>query len=604
MTTFYRQYFTPALLLAIMLAAMLGSSWNDSAIFDETAHIPSGYGILFLRDYRLNPEHPPLAKALAALPLIAVKTIFPTDVKSWQEDINGQWDQGRVFLYESGNNADVILRLMRLPTMLLSLLLGLLLWLWAKKNFDRRVANLALFFYAFSPTVIAHSRFVTTDIAAMFGFFIGITTFILFLKNPSLKNTALAGLSFGAAMLMKFSLILLIPAYFVMIIGFAASQTELSVKRRLSKAGELAARALMAGAISIALIWVINAYAVWNYPPEREFRDARVVLSSFPMPQFVSADLWLIQHRLTRPLGQYFWGLLMVFQRTGGGNTQYFLGQITSEGSPLYFPLLYLLKETFAFHILTLMAILFAVLGVTRAGGKSAGKTIAWIRGHFIEFSSLSFIALYWLISIRSNLNIGVRHILPTFPFIYILVAKGIAGWLRPEENPEPEGWVNWLKKIYRLYIASLPKFAVIIFLLGWIAIGSLAAFPNYLSYFNFLGKGIDNGYKIATDSNYDWGQDLKRLASFAEDNGIEKIAVDYFGGGNPAYYLGDKFEPWWSGRGQYHGWFGVSANAQMGAWGKIGPGFSRKAEDSYEWLKPFRPVARAGKSIFIYRLP
>ena len=102
-------------ILAVMAGLMYFSALNDSAIMDELAHIPAGYSYLTQKDYRLNPEHPPLIKDLAALPLLFQKINFPTDTKAWQEDINGQWTQGAVFLYETGNDADKILFWMRLP---------------------------------------------------------------------------------------------------------------------------------------------------------------------------------------------------------------------------------------------------------------------------------------------------------------------------------------------------------------------------------------------------------------------------------------------------------------------------------------------------------
>ena len=128
------------------------------------------------------------------------------------------------------------------------------------------------------------------------------------------------------------------------------------------------------------------------------------------------------------------------------------------------------------------------------------------------------------------------------------------------------------------------------------------------------MGGSTREGYRIAVDSNYDWGQDLARLATFVKDQGIQNIRLDYFGGGNPPYYLGEAFEPWQSAKGypsiapgqarQDGIWFAVSASFQMGAYGEPARGFTRKPEDSYEWLKPFRPVGRAGTSIFIYHLP
>src|SRR3989344_3529578 len=169
--------------LAIMFFLMLFSALGESAIMDELAHIPAGYSYLTEKDMRLNPEHPPLIKDSAALPLLFLNLNFPTDQKFWTEDINGQWTAGSVFLYESGNNPDKILFWSRLPLIILAIIFGYMLFLWARGLYGNKIGLLTLFFYALSPTFIAHSRYVTTDLAAAFGFFIGIVSFVKFLKN-------------------------------------------------------------------------------------------------------------------------------------------------------------------------------------------------------------------------------------------------------------------------------------------------------------------------------------------------------------------------------------------------------------------------------------
>jgi hypothetical protein len=142
-----------------------------------------------------------------------------------------------------------------------------------------------------------------------------------------------------------------------------------------------------------------------------------------------------------------------------------------------------------------------------------------------------------------------------------------------------------------------------VIILLIWMVASVSASFPNFMTYYNELSGGERNGYNIAVDSNYDWGQDLKRLRQWTTENEIEKIYIDYFGGGQIKYYFGDRAEPWWSAKGPAHGWFAVSATFRQGAFGKTVAGFIRKPEDAYEWLKPYEPVARIG-SIFVYKLP
>lgn len=606
MTNALRPYAVPALLLGVMFGLMLSSSWSDSAIIDELAHVPAGYSYLFLRDYRLNPEHPPLAKLIAALPLAFTNVKFPIDVKSWAEDVNGQWDQGRIFLYEAGNDPDAILRLMRLPLMLLAVLLGWVIWSWTRGRFGVGTANLALFFYALSPTVIAHARFVTTDLAASFGFFIGIVAFIRFLESPTAGRALLAGLAFGTAQLLKFSLVLLVPIYALMLLAWVASRVDRSWPARLRLLAALSAKAVIIAVVAVALIWLVYAYAVWNYPPERQLRDAEFILTSFASRQAAEFDLALIQSDALRPLGQYLLGLFMVLQRAAGGNTQYFLGDVSAAGDTRYFPLLYLAKEPLALHVLTLTALWLAGRRVIASAQKRPASILAWINRRFPECSALAFIAVYWASSLSSTLNIGVRHVLPTFPFIYILVSKEIVAWLRFWPAVEAKSWRERLRSAWRIHVAPVPRQLFVGAMAAWLAASVLATHPYELSYYNELAGGTDRGYRIGVDSNYDWGQDLKRLAAFAEKNNVQNIALDYFGGGSPGYYLGGIFEPWWSAKGYppRGGWFAISATFQMGAYGTPVKGFTRRPEDSYEWLKPFRPVARAGTSIFIYQLP
>lgn len=607
---------TAFLILAIMFLLMLGSVWNDSAIIDELAHIPAGFGYL-KGDYRLNPEHPPLLKTLAAVSSwLAVRPNFPTDTRAWQDDVNGQWDQGAVFFYESQNDANQLIFWARLPLIFLALLFGWLMFRWVQKKFGSGAALISLSFFAFSPTILTHSRYVTTDLGAAFGFFIGMVSFVWFLERPSWKNAALAGLVFGIAQLLKFSAVLLIPTYGILFIAWVFTLPRLHLHERLRTGGELFLKIIVLGLVGFALVWAVYALHTFNYPQGRQTRDTEFLLSSYGTRPVADAVVALTKNDFTRPFAHYLLGVLMVNQRAAGGNTQYFLGEISAAGFTSYFPTLYLLKEPLAFHLLTLMALWFGVSKVYRAWTpleirrrgrlpmrERIGPLTGWINNHFTEFAAMIFIAFYWALSISSPLNIGIRHVLPTFPFIYLLVSRQIAAWLRSHEVADPKTWFSWFKNIIQFYIKAVPKLLAIGVLLLWLAFGSIAAFPNFMTYYNELGGGERNGYKTAVDSNYDWGQDLKRLQDYAEKNNIQNIAVDYFGGGQVKYYFGQSGENWWSARGPVSGWFAVSATVRQGAFGEPVAGFARKPEDSYLWLKPFEPVARIG-SIFVYKLP
>lgn len=236
----------------------------------------------------------------------------------------------------------------------------------------------------------------------------------------------------------------------------------------------------------------------------------------------------------------------------------------------------------------------------------------SYLGTNFPEFSMISFVTLYWAYSIKSPLNIGVRHIMPTLPFIYILSTAALKKWVSFRFVLEG----NFLKTLLKAVIDAFKKsakLAIILVLIVWYLLESLIVSPHFLSYFNQLAGGTENGYRQVTDSNYDWGQDMKYLKIFAEKNNIDKIAVDYFGGGSAGYYLGDKAEGWWSSRGnpaaENINWIAISINNLQGAIGRAAPGFERKSADEYRWLQNlkkdriYQPDARAGTSIFIYKL-
>jgi hypothetical protein len=168
----------------------------------------------------------------------------------------------------------------------------------------------------------------------------------------------------------------------------------------------------------------------------------------------------------------------------------------------------------------------------------------------------------------------------------------------------EPKNLGGWIKFFYRRFLEPIPKIILISLVMLWMAISITAAYPFYLSYYNEL-VGIKDGYKYITDSNYDWGQDLKRLRDEMQARGISKIYLDYFGGGSPAYYLGASYEPWQSSKGAppSGSYFAISATFLEGAVGKTAPGFERKPEDSYNWLHGLEPIGRGGMSIFIFKI-
>ncbi|MDD4761757.1 MAG: glycosyltransferase family 39 protein [Candidatus Pacebacteria bacterium] len=639
-TIFSAPFLIISLVASLSLFLMLSAAKHDSAIMDELAHIPSGYSYDKYLDFRLNPEHPPLLKSLSALPLLFMDLNFPLNEKSWQEEINSQWWVGTQFIFESGNNADTIIFWSRLAPILLTILLIFLIYFWSAKLLGKWWGILPAFLFAFSPTVLAHGHYVTTDLAATFGIFASTFSFLNFLAKPNKKNLIVAGLTFGMAQLLKFSAVLLVPFFilialihfFVNLKGFSRFAPNHKIKFFLKKAGVYILWLFSIFFIGFLLIYAVYFIFTFNYPIERQVGDTREILTSFagsPTPVgetcsgkrcLADLDIWLAGNSLTRPAAEYLLGVLMVMQRSSGGNTAFFLGEVGGGGWWYYFPVVFLLKETLPVLLLILFSLISATLRLFRSLRQNRIKIIDYLNTNFAEFSLLVFVIFYWVYSINSPLNIGVRHIMPTIPFIYILSVSALKKHFFFEQKSDSFSWFSQFFKTINLISKNANKLIILFAVLLWFSIESALAYPNYLSYFNELGGGTKNGFRFVTDSNYDWGQDLKELAIFVEKNNIDKIAVDYFGGDSLAYRFGNKAVPWQSAKNNPKeegiNWLAVSVNTLEGAVADLAPGMelSRKPEDSYLWLKNLRnvpenysdvplPDYRAGTSIFIYKL-
>jgi len=597
------------LMLAFMVSIAFFSMVNDSTIMDEVSHLPAGYSYISQMDMRINPEHPPLVKDLAGGMIWLYSKIsdqpinFPYDIPAWTTAVNGQWDFGFSLMYKMGNNANLMLLLGRLPMLLIMLLLGFYVFKWSRELFGSCAGLISLFLYSFSPTFIAHGRFVTTDVAAATAIFIASYYFIRWLKNPSARNLIIAGLVFGVAQLAKFSVFLLVILFaFVIIVWIYLKTREAkNLGQEIWSSFGKNLYQYFGGVILlfvigyIFIVWPVYLFHIANYPVDRQVRDTQAILQSFGMPPIANLIIWMSGLPILRGLAQYGLGLAMVLQRAIGGNTTYFLGEISNTGSQVYFPVVYFLKETLTLHILTLTALLF---GLWQFGKK---KFYQWnnfnllLQQNIAQVLMLGFIVLYWYSSLHSILNIGIRHLLPTFPFIFLLIAQQISLWLKNNELNRNQA------------IQSL-KYTFLAILIVWQAISIINVYPSFLAYFNESIGGPTNGYKYVADSNLDWGQDLKRLAAWVNTNKVDKIYMDFFGGALPQYYLGDKFMPWWGDRSPEDikkdgGWLAVSATFLQGGRGKLAPGFYDKA-GYYNWLNDYKPTIIIGHSIFVYYIP
>jgi len=590
------RFHSGALAAAIVcIAVLLGvtSSVNDAPVVDEIPHIGAGYSYVTHLDMRLNPEHPPLIKDLAGLALV------PLNLKSrafaspsWLADVNGQWQFGRSVIFESGVSPDTIKMAARLPMMLVFAFACWLVWKWTRERYGNTAGFIALVLLAFSPTVMAHARLVTTDMGAATGVLAATYCFVAFLRAPSKRSFVWASLALGLALLAKFNTVLLAP-FFVIIAILYGLNGRLHGRMAWKKAARMCGYTALIGIASfIFVVWPFYFVQTINYPPQKQLADTKAIMGSYASPLVRNIIVWGADKPVIRAATHWALGLAMVQQRSTGGNTIYWMGRVVKEGGPEYFPTIYFIKEPLAWWLLVAMALTALIFHHRRRSGE-------FVRGHFFsnnleEWVWLLWLAIYWVISIRSTLNIGVRHLLPVYPFTVMLVSGRLSVLL------------DWLHKHDRARLRYVSL--AIALLLGWYSFESVRVWPSYLSYFNQLAGGPSGGFRYVADSNLDWGQDVKRLGQWLTANNVQKVSIDYFGWSDPVYYLGSRYVyttgSYWNDahdfikRNQSDGWIAISATFYQEATNRAEPGAS-----TYRWLMDYEPVTVIGNSIFLWHI-
>lgn len=559
-------YIIAGFLFGIMLFIMLQCAITDSGTVDEIAHIPAGYSYIEYHDYRLNPEHPPLAKALAGIPLSLMHLNGFKEDWSWQQ-IN-QWEAGWHFIYELGNNPQLIFFWARLPMILLSLALGLVILIWATRWYGRKIGLLALLLYAFYPDILGHGHLVTTDVAAAFGFVITVLAFGKLMEKRTWQNIAWASLAFGIAQLLKFSSFLLYGILLLLIIyrAYLDRDKENSIWKNFK---EYFKTYLLVCVLSLLVVWLVYIPFVWNTPASIEHQVIEINL--LPGEQRTEILRNFLHHfennPFSRAIGHYILGIFMVIGRVSGGNATYIIGHLSEKGISWFFPVAYLIKTPVPILLMLLWAMVSLVVFRTK------NKRDAWENALI-----LTPIIVYWAFTLKGSLNIGIRHLLPTVPFVIMFIAK------------------NLYRYLGKVAILSWQTIWIAILLI-WYILGVIWYYPQYIAYFNFFVPR-DARYKYLVDSSLDWGQDLNRLQEFVDENNIDNIKVDYFGGSVPKYFI-PQSEEWHSAYGPTTGWLAVSATYYQSS--KLyGP---KEGTWSYEWLDNFQPEAIIGGSILVYNI-
>ena len=570
----------------LLLTQTVLSQRATSATYDETAHLPAGYVYLQYGNYSLNAEHPPLIKMLAALPLpfIAVK-MPPEDVLfggPWFAGSSADFTFGHRLLYVE-NDADRLLFWGRLAVLPLTLLLAGIVFLWTKHLFGRTAAFLAVFLYTFEPNLLAHAPLVNTDLGVACFIFLTMYGCYRAAQQLSIPSLLFAGFAGGLALATKFSALMLLPM--LLLVGGSVVVSAHPIALRF-KGGRLVhvtsqprkllillAAMLGTGAVAYVTVWATYRFRFAGIPLGELSYAAPWEQILVDRPWIKEAFLWMKDVRALPEA--YLYGFATVLESVK--RPTFLLGEISTEGRWYYFLVTFVLKTPLPLLLLLLMTPL-------------ALRSL-WRKDPVAMLCLVVPIVVYLGIASASRLNIGHRHLLPIYPFLFVM-----AGSLVP-----------WLRRQRVLVMGSVGVLAV------WYVVSSVSIFPHYLAYFNELAGGPDRGYKYLVDSNLHWGQDLKGLKRFMDTQGIERVWLAYFGSASPEYYgITYDYLPGnvtWTPQNirddvfrfdvlpPLRGVIAISATNLQGVY--YPPGKT----DYLAWYRQQTPIAKIGYSIFIYRV-
>jgi 4-amino-4-deoxy-L-arabinose transferase-like glycosyltransferase len=494
-----RRWLLPLLvvvLLAQMAVAMVIAAIQQTPTIDEPVYV--GTAAVYLRRHSLqdNPEHPPLGKLIIES---GVAAAHPNIDPAFRGDAQAT---GRHLLYESGNDAGRLLLWARLPMIVLTLLLGLVVFGFAR-DVARALAGdvagdvagaaaglVALALYAFSPDIIANGSLATLDVPAA-GFLLTAAWCLWRARRRPARYLPLAGAALGAAIATKMSVLAAVPvllpltAWSVWVPG--RSDRARSLPRRVgAAAGAAAGVTLLAVGVVWATYLAVDPRLRWATPPGTPVINGLrgLVVDWLPFPRPYRDGM-----RIQFGFENARWGGFL-FGRQYVGSLWYYLPAALLVKTPL------------------------GMLALWLAG---AVAMVATPRLRPAALYVLVPAAFLMAVELTESRNLGVRYVIFVPMFLAVAAACAVPVAIAGQRRWALAG------------VAALTLF---------VSVSSLHTFPYYLPYSNEAFGGPAKTYLRLHDSNVDWGQDLGRLADrLRQRYRGERVWLVYKGSGVPSYY-------------------------------------------------------------------
>ena len=468
------------LLMAVNLCAAIS---RKSITNDEIVHIPAGYYHLVAGEFQLNNEHPPLVKMWAALPLLIIQPDEPPAPKTEDENfMERTWGFHERFWQANQARFQAVTFWPRVMMIPVTLALGVLIFVFTRSLFGETAAVISVALYTLEPTVLAHGRVVHTDVPSALSyllFFFALYKYSQVSGRRGNRRALLLGLACALALLTKFSMLVILPVlafYFI---------SQLYLERR--DRGQRREILLHCGLITLIVLSLINA-AYYFQHPTLEASDVRWVAMKSPALLGMVTTVVRIVSKVVPTY--YLFGVYNIELHNYFGHATSLLGRYNDLGWWYYFPVAFALKTTIPFLLITIVALAWATWRLLKREWR-----FLWI---------LIPVGVYLAISLTSHINIGIRHLLPVFPFLFI-AGGALLGQV--------------------LQARRMVGIAVLAVLFAWMGFEVLRNFPNYTPYMNQLAWSRPHWYYLS-DSNVEWGDDVNALADYLKARGETKVSA------------------------------------------------------------------------------
>jgi len=536
---------------------------SKSPTYDEPLHTASALAIKQFDDYRVDSEDPALFKRWLSLAEPVCELPRDDFFHSTPAKLESQWAWSTFTLFgTNGANVDSIITRARAMMLIAAVLLGMLVARFAWRLAGPMAAIVATGLFCLDPTFLAHGGIAKNDVILTLGFVATAYAMWLVGERVTVGRVMLLMVAVAFSFCVKFSGVLLAPILpaTLLVRAFLPETWPTPLGKahtRLERFVTAFAVCVLCGAFVVLCIWATYGFRYAGSPDP----GFRFDLAAKTEHLFV---LQIVDYMHLLP-ASYTFGLAYTLDSAARG--AFLLGKHSTTGFLYYFPVAMAVKTPLA----TLAAVLIAVVLVFTRKGRAQLKKHRWV-----AVCLMIPAYVYFLAAIRSTLNIGVRHMLPVYPLMFIATAAVLCK--------------------HRKLLVGL---AVVL------AMESLTAFPNYLSYFNVAAGGSRGGLAILSDSNLDWGQDLKLLAAWQADHASTTLYLDYFGTADPSVY-GIRYINTGAGYGfltksiypAQPGVIAVSATHLQGVYVK------ESYIDFYDMLRKQTPQEVLGGSIYLYKWP